>query len=249
MRLAGHSLLDAALPQTCVISNEWLPSGTGQVSPEARDALEARAVQSYCPRCARSARPETMYDGGCGGCRKERFWNVAEIVRIGAYDAVLRGPLLKLKYAGREGCARYLADMLARPLRRRPWTGELDALVPVPSHWIRRWQRPCDHATVLAAEVSKRIGIPVMNAVRRVKYGPSQVRATTVAQRFENVAGCFGMRRRHDVGDMSVCIVDNLVTSGATLHEVSKVLRAAGAKRIYAAVAARTTNVRAPQPT
>ncbi|RMF74670.1 MAG: hypothetical protein D6744_14295, partial [Planctomycetota bacterium] len=58
--------------------------------------------------------------------------------------------------------------------------------------------------------------------------------------RFENVRGCFAPTRRPAVAGARVCIVDNLLVTGATIHEVAKVLRAAGARRIYAAVAART---------
>ena len=62
------------------------------------------------------------------------------------------------------------------------------------------------------------------------------------AERFRNVAGCFAVKRWaiERLAGKTVCIVDNLLATGATVHEVSKVLREGGAKRIYVAVIART---------
>jgi predicted amidophosphoribosyltransferase len=97
--------------------------------------------------------------------------------------------------------------------------------------------------------VSRHLEIPVRNAaVRRVKYSVSQTRTPSQAQRFKNVKDCFGPARRPQVAGKTVCIIDNLLVTGATIHEVSKVLRRAGAKRIHAAVLARSSLPGDPQP-
>jgi predicted amidophosphoribosyltransferase len=150
--------------------------------------------------------------------------------------------IVGLKHGGRERNAGFLADLMAEALRGRSWLPEVDLLVPVPMHWKRRLQRRCNHALLLAEALGKRIAKPVLRAVRRSRYAPSQMRIerTSRAKLFANVAGCFAPRRRASVRGKTVCIVDNIVRSGATIHEVSKVLRKAGAKRIYAAIVART---------
>jgi predicted amidophosphoribosyltransferase len=129
---------------------------------------------------------------------------------------------------------------MAEALRELPWLHELDALVPVPMHWLRRWQRRCNHTMVLTTALSKELGIPLLKGVLREKNTPSQTHVTSRTKRFENVKGCFAVNRPDRVAGKTVCIVDNLIVTGATAHEVSKVLRKAGAKRIYLAVAART---------
>ncbi|MBN2448256.1 MAG: ComF family protein [Phycisphaerae bacterium] len=237
---------DAILPQTCVVTREWLPAGAGLVGDAAQRELDRLMAVSYCPRCGRTARPETIYQRGgpksrqrCGLCRKEGFWNLVEIVRIGTYEPVLRVPLLGIKYAGQERNARALGRLLGELVRQRGWANELDALVPVPMHWLRRVQRPCDHAVVLAAALGAELRVPMWRVTRRVRYSPSQVQAASLSERFANIAGCFEMRRGWDLEGKTVCIVDNIVTSGATLCEISKVLRKAGARRIYAAICAR----------
>jgi len=176
----------------------------------------------------------------CRGCRSERHWNTAGIARIGAYHPPLRELNLGLKVHSRERNGLVLGDLLAEAIVRRGFAHELDALVPVPMHWLKRLERPCDHAGLLAAAVGRSLGIPVVRAVRRTRYRPSQSRLASRRQRLLNVRGCFALRRVEGarlVG-RTVCIVDNVLVSGATAHEVARVLRRARA-RVYVAVASR----------
>ncbi|MCH7873136.1 MAG: ComF family protein, partial [Planctomycetes bacterium] len=173
---------------------------------------------------------------------KERHWNLAGLVRTGSYPAEQRKLLIDLKYAGRQRNVGPLAARIADALRSEPWISEVEALVPVPMHWFRRLQRPCNHAYELGRAVGRAAGIPLLNACRRVRYNPSQTTAKSRSERLKNVTKCFGMRWRANVRGMTICIVDNLLVTGATVCEVSKVLRKAGAKKIYAAVAARTVS-------
>jgi ComF family protein len=194
--------------------------------------------------------PFSIHEKGCARCRTERFWNVTAVARVGEYrEESLRRLLVGLKFTGGERQADYLGELLTDALGKKEWLGEIEALVPVPMHRLRRWQRPCDHAQVLAEAVSRRLRIPVRRAaVRRVKYSISQTRTASQAERFRNVKGCFGPTRRPKIAGKTVCIIDNLLVTGATIHEVSKVLRKAGAKRIFAAVVARSTLPGDPQP-
>lgn len=197
---------------------------------------------SYCPRCGRTAHAAGLAADGCGPCRREAFWNVAGVARVGPYSCEpLRRLLVNVKYGGQERCAVLLGELLVEALGRCTWVEEVECLVPVPMHWLRRFQRPCDHARLLAEAVSRRLGVGVQHAaVRRRTYAPSQTAAPTRHARFQNVRDCFAVRRGTRVADRCVCIIDNLCVTGATIHEVSKVLRRAGARRIYAAVAARS---------
>ena len=235
----GRGLFDAVAPQTCAACAGWIPGERGLLCAICRAEIERLAGVPACPRCARTVAPVSMDERGCFRCRRESFWNVAGVVRCGEYvepfPALIRG----LKYAGRQRNADVLGDLMADALRRRGWT-EIDVLVPVPMHWVRRVQRSCDHALLLARAIGRRLRVPVRReAVRRVRHGPSQTEQPSLAARFANVEDCFGPRRRPGVAGKTVCIVDNLLVSGATVHELSKVLRRAGARRIVAVVAAR----------
>ena len=204
-----------------------------------------RALPS-CPRCARTAPPFSVREEGCAYCIAERTWNFAGIVRVGTYEPPLRDMVLALKYAGRMAPAEWLAAALADAIRAAPWGENIDTFVPVPMHWKRRLQRPCDHARVLTRMVAERLGLPTHRAVARIRYAPSQTELFAATARFENVAGNFAPRRRFGwfdpagrVAGRTVCVVDNFLSSGATLHETVKAVRRCGAKTIYAAIIAR----------
>lgn len=240
LRDFAGGLLDALMPRTCLGCEAWIPCGCGPLCAACRTTIERLMALSACPRCARSMRPESISGNACARCAHESFWNVRGSARVGPYDGPLRSMLLGLKYAARERNADFLAELLTRRIRTTAWGASVEVLVPVPMHRLRRWQRPCDHADLLARAVGRRLGVPVRRAaVRRLRYAPSQTRATTRQQRFAQVADCFGATRQPGVAGRTVCIIDNLLVSGATVHEVSKVLRAAGAKMIYAAVVSR----------
>ena len=236
-------LMDALLPQTCCSCERWIPAGTSSLCDDCRTALEATASISYCPFCGRTVSPLSIHEKNCSLCDTERFWNVRGIVRAGEYrEEALRRLLLGLKFAGHDRQADLLGQLLVAALRSAPWFAEIDVLVPVPMHRLRRWQRPCDHALVLAESAGRLLSLPVRRAaIRRVKYARSQIKTLSRAERFRNVKDCFGPASRANVAGKTICIVDNLLVTGATIHEISKVLRQSGAKRIYAAVAARSS--------
>jgi len=219
--------------------------------------LDGRRRLPYCRRCGRTLPAAAIHTDGCARCRTEAFWNVAAVARAGPYVGGLRDLLLDLKYRGQERNAEYAGDLLADELRGCDWPGTLDALVPVPMHWLRRCQRPCDHARLLAEALSRRLNVPVVRLLRRARHAPSQTRQHGKVARFENVRGCFATRGwwrerlpawlrpwlgwwpAADLRGKTVCIVDNLIVAGATVHEVAKMLRKAGVRRVYAAVVAR----------
>lgn len=204
--------------------------------------LEPLLNTVYCPRCARTARPESIFDDRqCAWCRNEPQWNIAGIARIGPYAPPLSDLLCDLKFGGNQRAAEWLAAHLARELTSRPWFSRVEVLVPVPMHWLRRLQRPCAHARMLAESLGARLGLPVRSWVRRRKYSPSQMELSSRRKRAANVAGCFGppLWKLGRIRGRRICIVDNLVMSAATLHEVARELRKLGAAEIYAAVACR----------
>lgn len=235
------TFLDPLLPQTCVACHIQIP-GNGKLACQRCDlTIRAAMDRAYCPRCGRTLPSTAIHDRYCARCRTERNWNVDGITRVALYIEPLRRIMLDLKYAGIERCAEYLAELLADKLREQPWHAELDALVPVPMHWLRRLQRRCNHARVMTQALARRIRTPMRECTCRVRYRPSQMGIASRTARFENVADSFGPRRWPpvDLTGQTVCIVDNLLLTGATIYEVAKTLRKRGAKRIYAAVVAR----------
>lgn len=230
----------AVLPQTCYACERWTHPSAGALCRLCVARFRTLRAPPFCPFCGRSVSPLTIGEKDCGLCRGETHWNFRRMVRVAPYeppvDLLVRG----LKYHGVERHGELLGRWLADAIAAAPWRSELDLLVPVPMHWQRWRNRPCRHALVLARHVGARLCIPVRPAVVRVRNTPSQLAVATLAARFRNVEKCFEPAQGARVAGRCACIIDNVMVSGATVCEVAKALRRAGAKRIYVAVVARS---------
>lgn len=172
--------------------------------------------------------------GLCGVCQR----------RLPAFDccrAVLRyAPpasylINSFKHRGQLSCGRVLAQLWAERLARGP--APIDALVPVPLHWRRRWHRGFNQAEELAQWLSKSQGIPCQNLLRRTRPTPSQ-QGLTAAERRHNLKGAF--RLKGSVQGMHLALVDDVVTTGSTGATLAQLLKRHGAQRVELWCIART---------
>ncbi|MFN7996733.1 MAG: ComF family protein [Bryobacteraceae bacterium] len=144
----------------------------------------------------------------------------------GAYEGTLRKLIHLYKYSG----IRRLADPMGRLIvSALPLDRQFDAVVPVPLHWRRRWQRGFNQSELLARAIARRRGIPMLGVLRRGSATRAQAGLSN-AQRRENVAGAFRARRR--VPGMRILLVDDVMTTGATSGACARVLKRAGAKSV-----------------
>ena len=167
---------------------------------------------------------------------------IAQSAAIGAYEGTLREILHALKYDGRRSVAPRLSRLMARV--GDSLLADADIAVPVPLNWRRLHQRGFNQA----ADLARGLGVPVMNALRRVRRTRPQVELPA-AERHSNVADAFATvrSRRADLRGKMVVLVDDVATTGATLDACASVLRAAGARDVRALTAARVATPRPPR--
>lgn len=232
---------EAVWPRCCLACGGALNGSPTALCATCRDRVQHLQALPCCPRCGRSASPLATDRTGCPGCRRERFWNHRGLVRVGPYEPPLRDWLLAIKYGRDRRALEQVAQRLAQRLTAAPWFDEVDALIAVPRHWLRRLERRWDHASVLAGRVARIAGRPLWTGVlRRCRFTPSLVRAAqTRQQRFELVRDSFRCRRPGRIRDKTLCLIDNVVVTGATLCEAVRTLRRSGAARVHAAVVCR----------
>jgi ComF family protein len=139
-----------------------------------------------------------------------------------------------------------LADYLSRAI---PLDDSFDAVVPMPLHWRRRFQRGFNQAAVLAKDVAQRRRIPLLNAVRRVRATATQTGLTN-AQRRENVRGAFRAGRGRPLEGLRILLVDDVMTTGATGSACAAALKRAGAKSVTLLTLARVDRrvMQVPEP-
>jgi NADH pyrophosphatase NudC (nudix superfamily) len=88
LRPAGvlaQGLMDAILPQTCVVCGQWIPARAGLACGPCGELMGQIARVSYCPHCGRTMPTTAIDQVGCARCKHEDFWNVAGVARVGAY--------------------------------------------------------------------------------------------------------------------------------------------------------------------
>ncbi|MEX2963308.1 ComF family protein [Microbulbifer sp. TYP-18] len=145
--------------------------------------------------------------------------------------------LQRFKYQGDLAAGRTLSFVAAGCLEPR---GELrpQLLLPIPVHWRRLWQRGFNQAQLIAAEFSRHWRIPVApRLLGKLTPGTAQQQLSR-AQRLRNLRRSF--RVRHPVAGLHLGLVDDVITTGATLNAAADVLRRAGAARVSAYALART---------
>ena len=228
-RLAAQGLrcLRSALPQACVLCGA--PSGDALICDNCSISFEK--ASPACPSCATPA-PSMRR---CGGClARPPPFDVT--IAAWAYAFPLDRLLHALKYGGSLSLAEPLGQAVACAAATRG-DSSVDALVPLPLSPARQRERGFNQAHEIAKHVGARLGIPLIRGLARIRDSPPQA---TLAwdTRVRNVRDAFAadvsVRGRH------IAIVDDVMTTGATLAAAAKALRRAGALRVEAWVVART---------
>jgi ComF family protein len=175
----------------------------------------------------------------CGPClRRPPPWD--EAVAGLAYGFPVDRLVCRLKFSRDLSCLEILALELIDAVRRAG--GPLpDIIAPVPLHRTRQFARNFNQADLLARRLGKALGIPVHSSLlTRTRRTPAQS-GLDAGQRRRNIRGAFACRRRNAIGlaGSRVAIVDDVMTTGATLAECCRTLKGAGAAGISLWVAAR----------
>ena len=155
------------------------------------------------------------------------------------YDDIARDLVQRLKYGDRLDLARMIAAWMA--VAGRDLVATAEALVPVPLYWRRLWGRRFNQAAVLAQLVAARRGLPVTcAALKRVRSTPQQV-GLTRSEREANVQGAFKVTTegRAAVHGKRLLLIDDVMTSGATVDSCARTLLRAGAANVDVLVFAR----------
>jgi ComF family protein len=182
-----------------------------------------------CARCLATLEPHLTRPPGVPiGAPAELPAPLLQLEWVAPYGALLRRAIHTLKYGGEQRLARPLGGALAGRWRRAGRGGTI--LVPVPIHAGRRRERGYDQAELLARAMASHIDLPVVHALERHRSTVRQF-ALDRAQRRANVDGAFSVTRAASaaIADRWVVLVDDVVTTGATLAACAAALRAAGA--------------------
>ncbi|MBE7452168.1 MAG: ComF family protein [Kofleriaceae bacterium] len=221
----------------CAACDVRVPTGQPLCPPCASSLVE---LGPACPRCAEPlAAPPAVT---CARCARGD-WPLESTAAPWRFGGDLARALRRLKFERRPDLARELAPLVTPFLAAVARAGEVGLVVPVPLHWRRLAERGFNPAQALVASASKRgeLAVPVdAAALRRVRATAPQT-GLSAAERERNLRKAFRVAPRHvrRVAGRRVLLVDDVITTGATLAAAARALRDAGALAVLGFAVAR----------
>jgi ComF family protein len=133
-------------------------------------------------------------------------------------DSVVQNILHSLKYGGNKEIGNYMGRMIGRSLKTCEWNNELSALIPLPLHFSRQKKRGYNQAQMICEGISAEMNVPVLTGViERRKNTATQTRKSRT-ERWNNIESKFELKNAPEIMNKHVLLVDDVITTGATLE-------------------------------
>ena len=215
-------LVDLCFPRTCPCCQAF-HQRAGLFCPVCEQLM--RDLET-CAECHHCGRPLPMPDAPCPLCRGRGLFPFQRTLSLGVLREPLRSTIHKVKYGRQWHLAEAMADRLVDAHDLQSWLSDLDVLVPVPLHPRRQRERGFNQADVIARQIGKRCGTPVIAAVARVRDTATQTAQHALDRRADNLRGAFAVTDPSAVRGRRLVVVDDVSTTGATLGSLGRALRA-----------------------
>jgi competence protein ComFC len=233
----GESLLDIILPRYCAGCGENAAPEGGFFCWTCRQRFPV-ITDPFCTVCGDPADGQVSIAYQCAMCRERRphFDRARSALR---YRGVVKNALQAFKYSNAVWLRSDLAGLLSACVDVHYAGIPLDAVAFVPLHPRKERERSFNQSQLLAAELAKRRGIALLRrGLRRVRDTPTQTRLNAGARRL-NITGAFEIQDVDWIVNRIFLLVDDVMTTGATVNECARVLKAAGAAGVYVVSVAR----------
>jgi ComF family protein len=240
LRGALDALVSVLFPAPCRVCHQ--PLSTASRIPVCPACLAAvrRIAPPLCLMCGRPFSPAaaTVAEPICHDCVRNLYhFDLAR--SFARYDSAMEHILLLLKYDPVAPLATWLAARLEEVVRSEPALAEVDWIVPIPLDRGRLRQRGYNQAELIARPLARSLGRPLAtDLLRRLRSRPPKLKLSR-RERWDTVRGAFEASSPARVDRSRILLVDDVLTSGATLDACAHALLSAGAAAVHAVTVAR----------
>jgi len=235
------SVLDLVFPRDCLYCENSRKGGGDFLCGLCQKEI-VFIEPPYCHCCGIPA--DISYDFPtenfeCALCRKNSFF-FDRARSLGPYDAIMKELIHHFKFGRQPGVMKDFAPFMADYFGRQEESWKGFYVVPVPLFFRRMKARTFDQAFLIAREVARTLRLPLANGLlRRVRDTNSQAKMKTRVERVKNIKGAFAVDWPDRVAGMNILLVDDVMTTGATVNEAAKMLKRSGAGQIHVFTLAR----------
>ncbi len=149
-------------------------------------------------------------------------------------DKELQQVIHELKYSGKFSLGSFLGKLTAHELGSRISEWNIDLILPVPLHHLKRAERGYNQSDFIAKVIGSILNIPVKtNLLKRSRFTETQT-ALTIDERRKNVRGAFSIKRKNNLSGKNILLLDDVITTGATISECGRLLLQNSAAKVYA---------------
>jgi ComF family protein len=247
---ASDAIVSVFFPAGCRICDKLLTQASRvPLCEECLASFEA-APEMACTVCGQAVTGITQNEGEplvCRACQQQTY--AFERARsYGIYEGPLVRAVLLLKFERMEPLRAWFAERLAEMARRESKLLAADVVVPVPLHRDRERERGYNQAGLVSKLLSRMLGLPHQAVLlMRTRPRPNK-QALSLEERWESVRGAFATRPGSQVDNKRVLLVDDVMTTGATLDACARALLESGAKSVLGLTVARAARNTLPTP-
>lgn len=247
------ALLSVIFPAGCRICEQLLTEATR--IPICNDCLGSFGPISgtVCDKCGRPVEgtaPSDLETFVCPTCAngEGRGYTFDRVKSWAVYEGTLVRAILLLKFENIDPLGKLFAKWLAEVVAASGSAFQADVVVPVPLHRHRERERGYNQAALIAKPLAKLVSLPYKSVLlTRIRPRPDK-HLLSYEERWESVRGAFATRPGSQVDNLRVLLVDDVMTSGATLDSCAKTLREAGARSVIGLTVARAVLKNATEP-
>ncbi|MFN3530953.1 MAG: ComF family protein [Candidatus Brocadia sp.] len=229
-----HAFLDIFYPRSCLHCNRNLNNSYELYLCENCTKKIPYISHPCCNRCGTVLGPHITSKAkeGCPAC-KGKYLPFNTVTSVTYYDDVMKTLIHKFKYARQKFLASLLNDILITHERLKEVVPNIDVIVPVPLHWLKKMLRGFNQSELLSRGIQRHFSKPIsINNLCRIKNTASQTRLSK-NQRQINIHNAFFVHYPKSFKGKRVLLVDDVLTTGVTASECSKKLKEAGAESVH----------------